>query len=94
MLIVNKRMNEVGFVIEGYNGFTEAKEEELAKMIKNLKVRLHRGFLLRGSHDTFTFVKYEAVLKNPLYGSELIVNYSKLSNAQTAKEQCFQNLKF
>ena len=40
MLIVNKTMNEVGFIIEDYNGFTEHKEEELAKLLKNLKVTL------------------------------------------------------
>ena len=41
MLIVNKTMNEVGFIIEDYNGFTEHKEEELAKLLKNLKVTLN-----------------------------------------------------
>ena len=39
MLIVNKTMNEVGFIIDDYNGFTEHKEEELAKLLKNLKVK-------------------------------------------------------
>ena len=39
MLIVNKTMNEVGFVIDNYNGFTDLKEEELAKLLKSLKVK-------------------------------------------------------
>ena len=38
MLIVNKTMNEVGFVIDDYNGFTDVKEEELSKLLKALKV--------------------------------------------------------
>ena len=37
MLIVNKTVNEVGFICEDYNGFTDEKEEEVAKLLKTLK---------------------------------------------------------
>ena len=32
MLIVNKTLSEVGFICEDYNGFTDEKEEEVAKV--------------------------------------------------------------
>ena len=37
MLIVNKTLNEVGFICEDYNGFTDEKEEEVAKQLKTLQ---------------------------------------------------------
>ena len=37
MLIVNKTVNEVGFICEDYNGFTDDKEEEVSKLLKTLK---------------------------------------------------------
>ena len=38
MLIVNKTVNEVGFICEDYNGFTDEKEEEVAKIPIHLGV--------------------------------------------------------
>ena len=32
MLIVNKTLSEVGFICDDYNGFTDDKEEEVAKV--------------------------------------------------------------
>ena len=37
MLIVNKTISEVGFICEDYNGFTDEKEEEVAKLLQTLK---------------------------------------------------------
>jgi len=45
MLIVNKTANEVGFVIDDYNGFTEEKEQELVNMLKTLKNSHNQGLI-------------------------------------------------
>ena len=37
MLIVNKTLNEVGFICEDYNGFTDEREEEVSKQLKTLQ---------------------------------------------------------
>ena len=37
MLIVNKTLSEVGFICDDYNGFTDDKEEEVAKLLGVLK---------------------------------------------------------
>lgn len=60
MLIVNKTINEVGFIIDDYNGMTDTKEEDLLKFLKNMKTA-HNDEMAKFHMKPLKEIYYEAM---------------------------------
>ena len=81
MLIVNKTVNEVGFICEDYNGFTDEKEEEVAKLLKTLKkshneeMTKHNIKPIKGIYKAIIYIGLYAKLFRKCYNEKIYIYF-------------------